>query len=412
MTSEVHLQCTLARPAAPTGTAQLAYVLIEARPAEAVARLELPLNLSLVLDHSGSMDGEKLAQLKAAVKNVLAQLQVQDTISLAVFEEYAQVLAPSAALDDPARLAPLVDGIQAVGGTAISRGLKLGLAEAKKAAAPTSVNRILLFTDGQTYGDEAICRELAAESGGLGIPITALGLGEDWNEELLDAIAAASGGQADFIRTPADILSHFQSVVRGMQATVVRQAELVLRLAAGVTPRQIWRVQPVITLLSPTILSERDVQLPLGELEQERGQAVLVELMVPDRPAGRYRIGQAEVRYDVLATGVTGALVRQDILLTYTDDPQLALQYVPEVMNVIEKVTAFKLQTRALEEASAGNLAGATQKLRATATRLLDLGETDLAAAAQDEAQRLEQGQGMSAGGTKRLRFETRKLVR
>ena len=78
---------------------------------------------------------------------------------------------------------------------------------------------------------------------------------------------------------------------------------------------------------------------------------------------------------------------------------------------MVEKVTAFKLQTRALDEAKQGNVQAATQKLRVVATRLLEMGENDLAAAAQEEAKRLEQGQEMSAEGTKKLQYETRKLT-
>jgi Ca-activated chloride channel family protein len=74
-------------------------------------------------------------------------------------------------------------------------------------------------------------------------------------------------------------------------------------------------------------------------------------------------------------------------------------------------VTAFKLQTRALEEARLGNVAGATQKLRAAATRLLELGEEDLAQAALQEAENLETQGAMSSAGTKKLRYETRKLT-
>jgi Ca-activated chloride channel family protein len=80
-------------------------------------------------------------------------------------------------------------------------------------------------------------------------------------------------------------------------------------------------------------------------------------------------------------------------------------------MNLVEKVTAFKLQTRALSEAEAGNTAGATQKLRAAATRLLDLGELDLARKAEEQAAQLEQGQAMSAETQKELRYATRRLT-
>ena len=412
MAGEVTLQCALGKPNVPVANVpQLAYVLIEAKPTGAVANVQMPVNFSLVLDHSGSMGGEKLRGLKEAVKLVLDQMQPQDYVSLVIFDDNAKLVSPSQPVTDKARLKSLVDGIQDQGGTEMSKGMQLGLTEVRKALAPTRVSRILLLTDGQTYGDEARCKQLAGDAGGLGVPITALGLGDDWNEALLDAIAQASNGVSDFVDTPGKVQQFFQAALQSMQATVVSNANLILRLVGGVTPRQVWRVVPLIAQLSPKVLSDRDVQVPLGDLESGTGQAVLVELMLPSRPAGRYRIAQAEVSYDVPAAGIAGEKARSDILMTFADDPALTQQYDARVMNLVEKVTAFKLQTRALQDVQAGNTAGATQKLRAAATRLLDMGETDLAAAAEAEAQRLEQGQGMSAAGTKKLQYQTRKLT-
>jgi Ca-activated chloride channel family protein len=402
----------MGKPNVPvTNTQQLAYVLIKAKPTGAMADVQMPLNFSLVLDHSGSMAGDKLRNLKEAVKLVLDQMQPQDYVSLIIFDDKAQVVSPSQPVTNKAHLKSLVDGIKDGGGTEMSKGMKLGLAEVQKALNPSHVSRVLLLTDGQTFGDEDKCQQLGGDAGRLGSPITALGLGDDWNAELLDAIANASGGVSDFIDAPHKIHQHFQSTVRSMQATVVSNAQLVLRLVGGITPRQVWRVIPLISQLSPTALSDRDVQVHLGDLEKEQGQAVLVELLLPPRSAGHYRIAQAEVSYDVPAAGVVGEKARSDILLTFTGDPTLAQQYDPRVMSLVEKVTAFKLQTRALDEAKAGNIAGATQKLRAAATRLLEMGEAELAAAAEEEAKRLEQGQAMSAAGTKKLQYETRKLT-
>ena len=77
----------------------------------------------------------------------------------------------------------------------------------------------------------------------------------------------------------------------------------------------------------------------------------------------------------------------------------------------MERVTAFKLQTRALDEAAAGNLAGATQKLRSAATRLLDLGELELADTANRAAETMERGQTPSAADQKQMTYKTRRLT-
>jgi Ca-activated chloride channel family protein len=286
-----------------------------------------------------------------------------------------------------------------------------GLNELNKAASPDRVSRMLLLTDGQTFGDEKQCKKLAGVAGDQGIVVNALGLGDDWNEDLLDDIAAASGGIADFIDSPDKIVSFFDQAVQSMQDSVVQNAQMILRLASGVTPRQVWQVLPMISNLGYRPLSDRDVQVTLGELEKGQPRSLLVELLVGPRPAGTYRVAQAEISYDVPGLKLAGEKVRSDILLSFTADAAAAKQYEPEVMNIVEKVTAFKLQTRALEEAKMGNIAGASQKLRAAATRLLEIGEEELAESALEEAENLETSGQMSSHGTKKLRYETRKLT-
>lgn len=414
MGGEVRLTVQTNKAAFPvTGGRQLAYVLIEAMPTGAVANVQMPLNFSLVLDHSGSMSGSKLANLKEAAKLAIDQMRPQDMVSIVIFDDKVEMIAPGRPVTDPAGLKRQIDRIRDGGGTEMSRGMRKGLEELRKGLSPGRVSRMLLLTDGETFGDEDVCRQLAAEAGEESIPIAALGLGEEWNEELLDDIAQASGGTSDFIPEgrPDIILNAFEACVRMAQATVVQNAQMILRLVPGVMPRAVWRVTPLIAKLGHRALSDRDVQVTLGDLVREQGQSVLVEMLVPPRQPGTYRIAQAEVSYDVVAAGLVGEKVKTDVILGFTDDPAQAIQTNPYVMNIVERVTAHKLQTRALDEAAVGNIAGATQKLRAAATRLLELGEEELAQTALEEAERLERGEDLSAKGTKKLRYETRKLT-
>ncbi len=414
MPGEVQLTVQTNKTTLPaTGGQQLAYVLIEAMPIGAVANVQMPLNFSLVLDHSGSMSGAKLANLKKAAKLAVDRMRPRDLASIVIFDDKVKVIAPSQPVTDPAGLKRQIERIRDGGGTEMSRGIRKGLEELRKGLSPGRVSRLLLLTDGETFGDEDVCRRLAVEAGGEGIPITALGLGEQWNEQLLDDVAQVSGGISDFIPEgqPDAILSTFEACVRVAQATVVQNAEMILRLVPGVMPRAVWRVMPLIAKLGHRALSDRDVQVALGDMDREQGQSVLIEMLIPPRQPGTYRIAQAEVSYDVAATGLAGEKAKTDVILNFAADPAQAMQTNPYVMNIVEKVTAHKLQTRALDEAAVGNIAGATQKLRAAATRLLELGEEKLAQTALEEAERLEQGKGLSTAGTKKLRYETRKLT-
>ena len=412
MADDITLSCRMNKASLPVmNTQQLAYVLIEAVPGEGIAQVQMPLNLSLVLDKSGSMSGEKIKNLRQAAKLVVGRLGPEDTISIVAFSDRRYLIAESQMVVDREDLKKKIDRIRDGGGTAISGGMGQGLAELDKALSPDRVSRMLLLTDGQTFGDEKQCLKLGKKAGASGVVINALGLGDDWNEDLLDEIAEASGGMADFIDSPDKIVSVFEQTVKSMQGTVVQNAQLVLRLTNGVTPRQVWQVLPMISNLGYRPLSDRDVQVTLGELEKDQPHSLLVELLIDPRPAGSYRIAQAEISYDVPGLKLIGEKVRTDILLDFSADALQAKQYDAEVMNIVEKVTAFKLQTRALEEAKMGNVAGASQKLRAAATRLLEMGEDELAESALEEAQNLEKSGQMSARGTKKLRYETRKLT-
>ncbi len=412
MNNHVTLTSRLNKASLPVmNTQQLVYVLVEAAPSAAVQAVQMPLNLALVLDKSGSMQGEKIQNLRSAAKLVVDRLGPQDLISIVAFSDRKYLIAESQPVTDKQALKQKIDRIRDGGGTAISGGMGQGLAELEKALSSDRISRMLLLTDGQTFGDEKQCKKLGKEAGSKGIVVNALGLGDDWNEDLLDDVAEASGGVADFIDSPAKIVGFFQSAVQAMQDTVVQNAQLILRLANGITPRQVWQVLPMISNLGYRPLSDRDVQVELGALEKGQPRSLLVELLVGARPAGQYRVAQAEVGYDVPGLGITGEKVKSDIVLEFTADATRAREYDAEVMNIVEKVTAFKLQTRALEEAKIGNIVGASEKLRAAATRLLEMGEQELAESALQEAENLEKSGQMSSHGTKKLRYETRKLT-
>ncbi|MGI8586876.1 MAG: vWA domain-containing protein [Chloroflexia bacterium] len=409
----LNLKTTWGRDPLPSaGDGQLAYLLLDvtATPPAETQPASLPLNLCLVLDHSGSMSGPKLAGLKEAVSKVIDELTPRDTLSIVVFDEHAKVVVPSTLVSDKESIRAAVMGIREAGGTQMSSGLQSGLDEVKPGLHEGTVSRILLLTDGQTWGDAAECERLAAEAGAAGIPISAFGVGadEDWSVGLLDKIAHASNGQSDYIAKPADMLDSFRGTVQTMQNTAVKNAVLTLHLTQGVSARKLYRLNPMIKQMDLPQSATGSVEVALGDLQRDQATSVLAELLVPPRLPGQYRVAQVAVR---ASSGgeAENAEVSQDLLLSFEDGART--QGDPRVMNIVEKATAFRLQTRALQEAEVGNTVAAGRNLRSAATRLLNLGETDLAASAENEAQKLEAGGQMSSAGTKKLTFATRKLA-
>jgi Ca-activated chloride channel family protein len=346
-------------------------------------------------------------------------LAPDDSIAVTLFDDEVHPLIPSTPVTQTGGLAAQVDAVREAGGTAMSKGLLVGLDEAIKGRAPGAVSRIIVLTDGQTWGDGERCRELAAQAGAAGIPITALGVGaeEDWSIELLDDMAQGSGGQSGYIARPEEIEAVFAGTVLAMQQTVARNLRLTVASSRGVAVRAAYRVAPVISKLWPgpganlVENSGESLTLQLGDNESGAGQTLLFEVILPPRKPGQYRLAHVLLDYETMGGTATqteqGAL---DLVVNFSLTGKRGPGN-PRVMNSVEKATTFKLQTRALQASEAGDVATATRNQRAAATRLLNIGETELAEAAEQDPLLLDTGGNISAAGTNKRAFETRKLA-
>jgi Ca-activated chloride channel family protein len=296
-----------------------------------------------------------------------------------------------------------IDQIRDAGGTTMSLGMIQGLNELRRWNIPNAINRMILLTDGVTYGDSDRCRQLARDAAAAGISIYPLGIGSDWDEDLLDTVGHLSGGMpAEFIQNPDDALNLFQQQVQSAVDVAIRNATLILRLPAGVSPKKAVKVLPIISDLGQNVLSDRQIVIPLGDLEKDRPQSVLFELMIDPRQAGLFRIAQAELSYDVPITGLVSESVRDDVKVTFTPDANQAAAVNAVVMNFAEKANAHRLVTRVLDEYK--RTGKATTLLAPNVTRVLDE-ETQLA------LEQINQGEQISQEQVKSIGNKTRKLT-
>ncbi len=412
MKNGLNVRCIMSKDVLPvTGSEQAVYALVDIKAGAGATLGTMPMNFALVLDRSGSMDGEKMEHLKEAVGYVVDHMSDGDSISVTIFDDQVETLVPSQPAKNRNEIKSLISQVIARGGTQISDGLKAGMEELKKGYGRDRVNRILLLTDGQTWDDEEACLKIADEAGKQGIAVTSIGIGDDWNEKLLLQIAERSRGDSHWIQNPIAILDAFRSEVAGMQSVAATNLKLTARMTSGVRPEKVHVTVPIIADVTGRTTKGGSVFMELGSLDGKKGQMVLIEMRVPAQKAGISRIGQVEVSYDVPSQGVRNQITKHDLSVTFTPDAAEAAKVNAEVMNIVEKVSAFKLQTRALSEAEAGNIAAATQKLQAAATVLLNMGEDDLAETAEREILGLKKTGSLSAAGTKKLEYGTRKLT-
>jgi Ca-activated chloride channel family protein len=251
--------------------------------------------------------------------------------------------------------------------------------------------------------------KLARDARASGITVSTLGIGTEFNEKLLVDVADASMGNAYFARVPQEIPPAFGKELAAVQSITLRDVQIETKLSTDVELRRAYRVRPVIATSRGARRDGRTVTIPVGDLDPTNPPALLMEMVVPPQAGGTFRIARLSASYSgqdgTRAMGGASDVVLRYSLTKRREEPN------PLVMNTVERVIAYTLQTRALDEMAAGNVAGATRNLRAAATRLLALGEVELARAAEGEAARLDQGGQVSPEGAKELRYATRRLT-
>ncbi len=388
---------------------QVLYLLLEIVPprqAAAVQRRTAPLNLTLVLDRSTSMRGQRLDKVKIAAHNIIEQLSAQDVISIVTFSDRAEVLIPATTVTDKTSLYASVSIMSAGGGTEIYHGLAAGIAECRRHLAPRMVNHVILLTDGRTFGDEERCLQLAREAAAEGIGISAMGIGEEWNDQFLDALAAATGGTSAYIQSPKAVLQFLDERVRSLGNAFAERLQLTVAPDADVVLESAFRLQPTS---QPIDVSPQPIQL--GTLEKSRPVTVLIQLQMPPSAKTGFRtVARLDVTGDVLWSERQQHKVISDISVEIAHNPQ------PEepplaILDALGKLTLYRMQQKAEQALSDGRVQDASRQLENLATRLLAAGHEELAQKAIIEARRVSHTHALSQEGRKSLKFQTRQLL-
>jgi Ca-activated chloride channel family protein len=385
---------------------QMLYLLIEIRPALTAEGERLPLNLCLVIDRSTSMQGARLDHVKAAAHQIIDELHDDDTLAVVTFNDRAEVILPSQPSINRARAKAQVSTIWASGGTEILQGMQTGLEEVGKRHSKRVTSHLILLTDGQTYGDEEECIAEARQAGARHIGITAMGIGEDWNDALLDQVAAQSGGVSAYIASPGQVRALLQQRVRGLGTVFAQGVKLSPRCTEGVWVESIFRILPYIDRLT----SENGV-IDLGALQADAPMAVVMEVGVAKRPPGEHRLMQLELVADIQSLGRMGEKLRRDVSIPFTSEETPPEATPPNILSALTKITVYRMQERAWDTLEQGDAKEASRQLEVIATRLFDLGESRLARAAMLEAGRIAKGGAPTEKGRKELKYGTRSLT-
>ncbi len=189
-----------------------------------------PLNLSLVLDRSGSMQGDKIKYACEACKFVADNLEPNDILSLVIYDDQVNVLSASAPVKDKLKLKQLINSITDRGSTNLSGGMLEGYNQVHTTHDKKRVNRVLLLSDGlanQGITDPKILQQMAREKNQTeGMTLSTFGVGEDFNELLMTGLAEYGSGNYYFIDSPDKIPTIFAKELQGLLSVVAQNTNI------------------------------------------------------------------------------------------------------------------------------------------------------------------------------------------
>ena len=311
------------------------------------------LNLSLVLDRSGSMEGEKMVRAREAAMFCVDQMLPSDRLSVVTFDDRIELLFPSEPVANKQAMKDLIARVTARGSTALHEAWVRGGLTVSERMLDQGINRVVLITDGLANVGITNTDEIVTQAMGLyqhGVSTSTIGIGADFNEDLLMPMAQSGGGNAWHVVEPDDMQHIFQTELEGLIAQFAHTVSLSLIPADGVR---------IIDVLNDFDLTETG-RYRLPNLQAGSPLDIVAQLKVGAEEAG------SQMRLLDLRLGFTPQEAKQAEVLKQAHTVEFASQTVLEnspVNDEVIKVVQFLMNARARNEAmkrmDAGDYAGA-----------------------------------------------------
>ena len=294
-----------------------------------------PLNLALVIDRSGSMESrQKMQRAKEAAKGIVSRLSSRDRVAIIAYSTDAEVLLSSREPRDREKIFHIIDEIEAVGATNLSEGLKKGKKEVLEHLSMDGINRVLLLSDGKAnigLKDPRKLGEFTADMARSGVSLSCLGLGHDFNEDLLVDMADFGRGNFYFIEHASQILDIFKRELRGLLTAVAKNVELTVMPRENVRVLRVYGYRPESGKTSVTV--------PLTSIASGQKRKIVFKLSVPSDETGPLELAQVTLDYENLISQkkvskrvALGAEITADPVLVEASQSKKALARAEEVI--------------------------------------------------------------------------------
>jgi Ca-activated chloride channel family protein len=216
------------------------------QPAKFGGAVRAPLRLALVVDRSGSMDGQPLHEAMRCVQHIVGRMQPTDQVAVVLYDDKVQVPVPLQPAQGKSAIQAALNGVESGGSTALFDGWEVG-ARQLEAGNANAISRVILLSDGQAnHGvvDPVEIQRHCVQWLAKGVSTTTVGLGRSFNEDLMIGMARAGGGQQYYGQTADDLHDSFDEELALLESLYLRQLRVRLVAAAGVIAQPLGLVQP------------------------------------------------------------------------------------------------------------------------------------------------------------------------
>lgn len=254
-----------------------------------------PVALSVVLDVSGSMHGEKIQQAKNAVRQLVERMRDEDQIALVTYDHETYVIQPLARVGSVRQeLYGRIAAIQPGGGTVIPQALVAG-ARALEGAQENLVRRMVLLSDGLDGSGQSV--EMVSSQirvrAGQGVSTSSLGIGVDYDERFMTSVADAGRGNYEFLADGGQLQAFLRRELDQASTTVVDHVATLITLPAGVRVARAHGAEANGTA--------GQVRVPFGPLPAGGSRRAVLELEVVASTPGAFGDLGATVDYRTVA---------------------------------------------------------------------------------------------------------------
>ena len=409
-TGQVVCRVETDRAVLPAGDAQNVVLKITLDAPLAPAEAKRPrVNIALVMDQSGSMSGTKMQMAREAAIEALTRLGKDDVFSLVTYDTDVTTLVPAQQVRDVNAIVRQIRQIRAGGSTALFGGVSQGASEIRKHIEERYIHRVVLLSDGLANVGPSHPSDLGRLGAGLfkeSISVTTIGVGTDYNEDLMARLSQRSDGNTYFAEAGMDLPRIFAAELGEVLNVVAKEVRVIVTLPDDVTPVEIIGREGRI--------KGNRIELSMNQLYGGQEKYALIEVRLPPAASGTtLNVARAEVAYQdpfagtpMRSTGIAKASFSRDPEKVSASTNVGVVRDYQRNLNALAQEKAIELSVQGRPKEAAATQRQSAAKMKAVGSMYGDAQLAKEAEVVEDQAEILEE-KGMSKKTRKKLRTES-----